>query len=105
MKAWEIWTLEGHPCLIVSNQRRVETKGKLVVIKGQTLYSGDNPATAFETVLDETEGLDRATVFTCDLFFTAKKHELTNRRGEVTSTERKRDISRKMIQGLAIAGL
>lgn len=56
-------------------------------------------------MLDEAEGMDRPTVFPGDLFYTAKKADPSNRLGEVKSLERKRDISRKMIQGLAIAGL
>ena len=104
MKSWEIWTWEGHPCVLVSNQRRVERKQKLVVLKCQTLYSGDPPANEFETVLDHEDGLQRQTICTCDLLFTARKSEITQKRGLV-SFDRRRDISRKMIQGLAIAGL
>ena len=104
MNAWEIWTWEGHPCVLVSNQRRTEQKQKVVVLKCQTLYSGDPPANEFETVLDQEDGLQRATVCTCDLLFTARKSELNQKRGTV-SFQRRRDISRKMIQGLAIAGI
>ena len=35
----------------------------------------------------------------------SEKKELSQRRGAVTSIERRRDISRKIIQGLAVAGL
>jgi hypothetical protein len=104
LNAWEIWTWEGHPCVLVSNQPRIEQKQKLVVLKCQTLYSGDAPANEFETVLDQEDGLQRPTVCTCDLLFTARKSELNQKRGMV-SFQRRRDISRKMIQGLAIAGL
>ncbi len=104
MKPWEIWTWEGHPVVLVSNQRRLERKQKVVVLKCQTLYSGDLPPGDFEALLDQEDGLDRPTVCTCDLLFTAFKSELTQRRGQVTY-DRQRDISRKMIQGLAIAGL
>ena len=104
MKSWEIWTWEGHPVVLVSNQQRIERKQKLVMLKCQTLYSGDPPAGEFEAVLDREDGLERPTICTCDLFFTAHKSELGQKRGAV-SYERQRDISRKMIQGLAIAGL
>jgi hypothetical protein len=39
-----------------------------------------------------------------DLLFTAPKSALSQKRGEV-QWERRRDISRKIIQGLALAGL
>jgi len=41
----------------------------------------------------------------CDLLYTLERTDLSQRRGEVTSLERKRDISRKIVQGLALAGL
>ena len=104
MKAWEIWTWEGHPVVIVSNQRRIERKQKIVLLKCQSLYSGDMPAGELETVLGPDDGLERPTMCTCDLFFTAHKSELSHKRGAVCY-ERQRDISHKMIQGLAIAGL
>ncbi len=103
MRAWEIWTWEGHPVVLVSNQRRIERKQKLVVLKCQTFHSGDLPPGEFETLLDQEDGLERPTVCTCDLLFTAVKSELSQKRGAV-SYERQRDISRKMIQGLAVAG-
>jgi hypothetical protein len=34
-----------------------------------------------------------------------EKKDLSQRRGEVVSLERRRDIARKITQGLAIAGL
>lgn len=104
MKAWEIWTWEGHPCVVVSNQRRIDAKQKLVILKCQTLYAGDAPPMELEAVLDEADGMERRTVCTCDLLFTAKKSELSNKRGAV-SVERRREISRKIIQGLAVAGI
>ncbi|MBI3849425.1 MAG: hypothetical protein HY298_03905 [Verrucomicrobia bacterium] len=75
------------------------------MLKGQTLYSGDPAPTPLETVLDVADGLDRRTVFVCDLLYTAPKAAISQQRGEVRSLERRRDISRKIIQGLALAGL
>jgi hypothetical protein len=40
----------------------------------------------------------------CDLLFTVDKAKLGRRRGEV-SRARRSDIARKIVQGLAIAGL
>ena len=104
MNAWEVWTWEGHPVVLVSNQRRIARKQKVVVLKCQTLYSGDMPPGELESMLGEADGLERPTVCTCDLLFTARKAELSQKRG-VVCYERQRDISRKMIQALAIAGL
>lgn len=90
--------------MLVSNQRRIDRKLKVVLLKCQTLYSGDPPANEFEAVLGPEDGLQRPTVCTCDLLFTAHKSEIAQKRGEVCY-ERRRDISRKLIQGLAIVGL
>jgi hypothetical protein len=45
------------------------------------------------------------TSFDCDPLYTLEKSALTRKRGEVRSPERRRDIARKIIQGLAFAGL
>lgn len=107
MKPWEIWDsplFGGHPCVIVSNARRVELKSRVVVLKCTTLRPGQPFKThALNTTLDTEDGLQTETVCECDLFYTVDKSDLKNRRGEV-SWERQRDIARKMIQGLCIAG-
>ncbi len=58
----------------------------------------------FETVLDQEDGLNWKTLCRCDLLFTVDKTALSNRRGLVTH-ERRRDIARKIVQGLAIGGM
>jgi mRNA-degrading endonuclease toxin of MazEF toxin-antitoxin module len=108
MKAWEIYGADifgEHPCVLVSAQKRIDRKLYVVVLKCTTLRPGA-PFTPneLETVLDEADGLDWKTRVQCDLMFTVEKSKLTRRRGEV-SFERRREIARKMIQGLAIAGL
>ena len=108
MKPWEIWDgpLFGqHPCVIVSNSTRVDRKNKVVVLKCTTL----RPGTPFKveelhTTLDQEDGLNTTTRCECDLLYTVEKSALHNKRGTVT-LERQRDISRKIIQGLALAGL
>ena len=55
-------------------------------------------------LLDEADGMDWKTLCRCDLLWTIDKRTLKRRRGEV-QLERRRDIARKIIQGLAIAGL
>ena len=110
MKAWEIWTAPlfgpAHPVLLISAQPRIDGKKFVVALKGSTMRSGQPFHTdALQVTLDHEDGLDRQTRFDCDLFYTLEKKELTQKRGEVRSLERRRDISRKMIQGLALAGL
>ena len=105
MKAWEVWTWDGHPCLLISNQARIDRKTRVVVLKGQTIDSGDPGPNPLEAVLDVADGMDRRTVFACDLAYTAPRSAISQKRGEVRSYERRADISRKIIQGLAFAGL
>ncbi len=108
MKAWEIYGADifgEHPCVLVSSQKRIDRKAQVVVLKCTTL----RPGTPFEpneleAVLDNADGLELRTRVQCDLLFTVEKSSLTRKRGEVTF-ERRRDIAREIVQGLAIAGL
>jgi hypothetical protein len=108
MKAWDIYTgnLYGpHPCVLISCQARIDAKPQLVVLKCTSMQLGqEREARPNETILDEADGLNWKTLCRCDLLFTVDKGSLTNKRGQV-SHERRRDIARKIIQGLAIAGL
>ena len=108
MKAWEIYTADvfgGHPCVLVSCQPRIDAKPEVVVLGCRTL----RPATqreprANEVLLDEADGLDLRTLCRCDLLFTVEKSQLGRRRGIVTPA-RRTEIARRIIQGLAIAGM
>lgn len=108
MKAWDIYTgdLFGpHPCVLVSCQPRIDAKPQIVVLKCTSMKPGqERQARENETILDEADGLDWKTLCRCDLLFTVDRATLSRKRGEV-SPERRRDIARKIIQGLAIAGL
>ena len=108
MKAWEIWTsnLYGpHPVVLVSRQPRIDQKQRVVVLKCTTLRPGDLwQPDRLQTVLDQEDGLQLRTRCDCDLLFTVEKSSLTQKRGEV-QWERRRDISRKIIQALSLAGL
>jgi hypothetical protein len=109
LKAWEIWTgpLFGpHPVLVISAQPRIDRKQAVVVLKGTTMRL-DKPfkVDALQATLDQEDGLQMQIRFDCDLLYTLEKKDLSQRRGEVVSLERRRDISRKIIQGLALAGL
>ncbi len=109
MKPWEIWQCPfpwgEHPAVIVSNATRVARKSDIVILSCRTMQ----PATFREPVeteclLDEADGLDWKTLCRCDLLYTIKKEILKSRRGEVT-LERRREIAKRIQQGLAIAGL
>jgi mRNA-degrading endonuclease toxin of MazEF toxin-antitoxin module len=108
MKAWEIWTGDvfgPHPCVVVSCQARIDAKPQVVILQCTTMRSGQERLPKLnETVLDEADGLDWKTLCRCDLLFTVDKASLVKKRGQVVP-ERRRDIARKIIQGLAIAGL
>jgi hypothetical protein len=108
MKAWDIWTGDVyglHPVVLISCQGRVDSKPEVVVLKCITMRPATSrDARENETILDRADGLDWKTLCRCDLLFTVPKATLTNRRGSVTM-ERRREIARKIIQGLAIAGL
>jgi hypothetical protein len=108
MKAWEIYTADiygSHPCVLISYQARVDLKSEVVVLKCSSMKPGhERDAKENETVLDQADGLDWKTLCRCDLLFTVEKSKLRQKRREV-SVERRRDIARKVIQGLAIAGL
>jgi mRNA-degrading endonuclease toxin of MazEF toxin-antitoxin module len=107
MKPWEIWTGDvygPHPVVVISNAARVERRGRVVVLKCNTLRPGDPwQPNELQAVLDQQDGLELRTRCVCDLFFTVEKSQLTHKRGEV-SLERRREISRKMVQSLAITG-
>jgi len=108
MKAWDIWTgqLFGpHPCVLISCQARIDAKPQVVVLKCTSMKPGqEREARENEAILDAADGLDRKTLCRCDLLFTVDKASLTRKRGTVVH-ERRRDIARKVVQGLAIAGL
>lgn len=91
--------------VIISDAKRVQHKQRVVVLKCVTLRPGDPwEPDALQTTLDQEDGLSVRTRCDCDLLFTIEKATLSQKRGEVVY-ERRRDISRKIIQGLALAGL
>lgn len=108
MKAWDVYTGEifgPHPCVLISCQPRIDAKPQIVVLKCTSIKPGqERLPRENETILDAADGLDWKTLCRCDLMFTVDKAALSRKRGEVSS-ERRRDIARKIIQGLAIAGL
>ena len=109
MKPWEVWQCPfpwgQHPAVIVSNGTRVARKDEVVVLACRTLQPATfRDANETECLLDEADGMSWKTLCRCDLLYTIKKSILMHYLGEVTF-ERRRDIARKIQQGLAIAGL
>ena len=109
MNPWDIfdyeWPWGKHPAVVVSNRFRVELKQQVVVLSCRTLQpTHRRNAKPNETILDKTDGLDWATLCRCDLLWTVEKAALKHRRG-IVCAERRRDIAKKIIQGLAIAEL
>jgi len=108
MSSWDIfdydWPWGRHPAVIVSNHVRVQLKQQVVVLSCRTLRSGQGrEPEANEAILNSEDGLNWATLCRCDLLWTVDKAALRRHRGNVCG-ERRRDIARKIIQGLAISG-
>ena len=90
--------------MLNSCQARVDAKPEVMVRKCTTMHpTAARAAKENETLLVEADGMDWKTLCRCDLPFALPKAVLTHRRGSV-SVERRREIARKIIQGLAIAG-
>lgn len=108
MKARRIYTADifgEHPCVLVSKQARIDAKPEVVVLGCRTMRpANEREPRANEVLLDEADGLDFKTLWRCDLLFTVEKNQLGRRRGTVTPARRK-EIARRIIQGLAIAGM
>ena len=97
MKAWEIWSFhpsgwpESHPAVIVSHPLRVANKPHVDLVMGSSQRAQREPKPN-EVILDESDGLERPTLFKCDLIYTVPKAELNTRRGTVTATRQRKMI-------------
>ena len=99
------WPWGKHPAVIVSNRIRAQLKQQIVVLSCRTLRPGHHKsAEANEAILNGDDGLNWETLCRCDFLWTVDKSALKNRRGTVC-LERRRDIARKVVQGLAFADL
>lgn len=109
MKPWEVYDFDfpwgSHPAVVVSNAVRCETEPHVVVLGCRTLRARTRrEAGALEVILNSADGLDWATLCKCDLLYTVDRASLKNLRG-IVSPVRRREIARRMVQGLAITGL
>jgi hypothetical protein len=100
MNQWEIWQCDSgwgsHPVVVVSHPARAGRKDYVEVIDCAS-QRANHPALDHEVLLDEADGLDRATLCKCDCVFAVPRGELKERRGSVT-VERRRQIVRSIIQ-------
>jgi hypothetical protein len=95
------WLWEPHPAIISSKRGAYEQTASE---RPPCSWRRSRSAGPTEVVLDESDGLDGATLCKCDLIYSVEKTQLTNHRGKVTF-ERRREIARKVVQSLAFAGL
>jgi hypothetical protein len=110
MKPWDIYTFvfpdaDSHPAVILGTETRLTNKPKVnVLFCSSTSKRATRPPVEFETILDEADGLDWATLCKCDLIFAAPKEQLKDKRGSV-SLPRRRAIAEKVIRALGFAGI
>src|SRR5262245_36702609 len=108
MKPWDIftWDFPGareHPAVILGTVEAISLKTKVAVLlcTSQRVNRGPKP---HEVILDQADGLDWQTLCKCDLPFAVHKDQLKHKRGSVSS-ERRRQITKALIQQLGLAGL
>jgi len=108
MKPWDIYTFafpdaDLHPAVILGTETRIANKPKVNVLFCSSKRATREPV-EFETILDQADGLDWATLCKCDLIFAVPKEQLRYKRGTV-SMSRRRAIAEKVIRALGFAGI
>jgi len=108
MKPWDIYTFVfpeagPHPAVILGTEIRLALKPKVNVLLCSSQRATRQPV-ELETILDEADGLDWATLCKCDLIFAVPKEQLKVKRGSV-SLARRRAIAEKVIRALGFAGM
>ncbi|MGA2173826.1 MAG: type II toxin-antitoxin system PemK/MazF family toxin [Verrucomicrobiota bacterium] len=108
MKPWDIYTFvfpeaDSHPAVILGTETRLANKPKVNVLFCSSKRATRQPV-ELETILDEADGLDWATLCKCDLIFAVPKEQLKDKRGTV-SLSRRRVIAEKVIRALGFAGI
>jgi hypothetical protein len=108
MKPWDIYTYkfpdaETHPAVVLGTETRLANKPKVNVLFCSS-QRATRQATEVETILDEADGLDWATLCKCDLIVAVPKEQLKEKRGSV-SIPRRRAIAERVIRALGFAGL
>ena len=108
MKPWDIFTWSfpnagTHPAVILGTDERLRNKPKVNVLLCSSHQATRRPE-LHEVILDESDGLDWATLCKCDLVYAAPAGQLSHKRGTVTPARRPQ-IAERVIRALGFAGL
>ena len=107
MKPWDIYTWSfpdagSHPAVIIDTDERVKHKPTVNVLLCSS-QRATRKAELHEVILDSADGLDWATLCKCDLLYAVSVNQLSQKRGTV-GTERRREITARVIRALGFAG-
>lgn len=107
MQPWDIFTWSfpdagPHPAVILGTEERLR-KPKVNVLLCSSHRATRRPE-VHEVILDESDGLDWATLCKCDLVYAVPAGQLSNKRGTVTPARRPQ-IAERVIRALGFAGL
>jgi len=103
MTAWDVWTWNKHPAVIVSHTDRAARKPVVEVLACNKARANRGPRPG-EVLLDSADGLDWETICYCDLIYAVDRVQLSARRGHVT-LERQRAIIVAVLQSHGWIGL
>jgi hypothetical protein len=108
MKPWDIFTWSfpeagPHPAVILGTEDRLRNKPKVNVLLCSSHRATRRPE-VHEVILDESDGLDWATLCKCDLVYAVPAGQLSDKRGTVTAP-RRTQIAARVIRALGFAGL
>ena len=108
MNAWDIFTWNfpdagSHPAVILGTEERLKHKPKVNVLLCSSHRATRRPE-LHEVILDQSDGLDWATLCKCDLVYAVPTKQLSNKRGSVT-LGRRPQIAERVIRALGFAGL
>jgi hypothetical protein len=107
MEPWDIFTWSfpdagPHPAVVLGTEERLR-KAKVNVLLCSSHRATRRPE-LHEVILDESDGLDWATLCKCDLVYAVPAAQLSNKRGTVTPARRPQ-IAERVIRALGFAGL
>ena len=108
MKPWDIFTWDfpdagAHPAVVLGTEERVRNKPKVNVLLCSSYRATRRPE-LHEVLLDESDGLDWATLCKCDLIYAVPASQLSKRRGAVAPARRPQ-IAERVIRALGFAGM
>jgi hypothetical protein len=101
--AWDFPDIGTHPAVIFGTDERLKHKPKVNVLLCSSQHATRRPE-LHEVILDESDGLDLATLCKCDLVYAVSRQQLLNKRGTV-AIERRHQIAERVIRALGFAGL